>query len=163
MTGPESAHLKPPKPKLRGVSHLFAAIAAIPLSVNLVLGITQTDVKGSVVMYAICLVLLFSVSAFYHIPFWKPDARSRLRRLDRSMIYVFIAGTYTPLCTVLGSHLWKGVLPLVWAAAIGGIILTLLNLGLPRYVRAAPYVVLGWGPWFLCPVCGNTSERPVFG
>jgi len=142
---------KGPKPKLRGVSHLLGAICALPAAYLLTDIATDSGVRAGVIIYASCLVMLLSVSALYHIPMWAAAPRARLRRVDRSMIYIFIAGTYTPLVLILGDRIGSAVLPMVWIAASVGIVLTLVGSNLPRYVTATPYVVLGWGAVVIMP------------
>jgi hemolysin III len=151
MTESTALNTKGPKPKLRGVSHLVGTLLAVPAAVALMGIATDERVRCGVIVYAICLVMLLGVSAFYHVPMWQPGPRARLRRVDRSMIYVFIAGTYTPLVLVLGDRIGSAVLPAVWLAALAGIVLTLVGSNLPRYVTATPYVVLGWGAVVIMP------------
>ena len=150
------------KPKLRGVSHLLAALVAGPAAYWLSQHNLSSQMQHSIILYGVCLVMLFGVSALYHVPFWQPIARARLRKLDRSMIYVFIAGTYTPVCIQLGDAIWSGFLPSVWCAALGGIALTLLAPNLPRYIRAVPYVALGWAGFLLMPAVFKTLGTTCF-
>mgnify|MGYP005652162859 CR=1 FL=1 len=84
------------KPRLRGVSHLIAVLPAL-IAVQLLAQRAQTDaLRSGVVLYGATLVLLFAVSAFYHVPNWPHTTRMWLRRLDRSMIFLFVAGAFTP-------------------------------------------------------------------
>ena len=102
-------------------------------------------------IYGICLILLLAISALYHTPMWKPAARARLRRVDHSMIFIFVAGTYTPILMELGDRVSPVMMPAVWIAALVGIAMALFFTGVPRYVRAAPYVVMGWGCAVILP------------
>ncbi len=142
---------KGPKPRLRGVSHLIAAIAAVPAMLSLAQSAGDTEIRGDVLTYGVCLILLFAVSALYHVPMWTPTVRSNLRRLDRSMIYVFVAGTYAPLLSTLEGNVPTWLSPAVWTAAGLGIALSILFTKLPRYITATPYVVLGWGAVIMMP------------
>jgi hemolysin III len=68
-----------------------------------------------------------------------------MRRLDHSMIFVLIAGTYTPFALlVLSGSLAQAILIVVWAGALGGIVLNLVWITAPRWLIAAVYVALGW-------------------
>jgi len=129
------------------VGAVCALVAAPFLYVN---ASEETRAVG-VVIYGVCLVLLLSVSALYHTPMWRPAIRARLRRLDHSMIYVFVAGTYTPILLELGDRVTPVMLPAVWIAAGVGIGMALFFSWLPRYVRVAPYVVMGWGAAVILP------------
>jgi len=151
---------KGPKPKLRGVSHLISAVVAVPFVYSFMSGVSKDSLSTAIGVYGVCLVLLFAVSALYHVPMWSPDVRAKLRRLDRSMIYVFVAGTYTPMVASLEGHVSSWVLPAAWSAAGIGIAMTILFSNLPRYITAAPYVVLGWGAIVIMPAV-MTQFGPV--
>jgi len=96
------------------------------------------------VVYGICLIVLFSVSAFYHVPMWQPGIRAKLRRVDRSAIFVFIAGSYMPFFVLLDHEYAEYVAPVVWGGAGLGIIKTLFFPNTSRFLTAFPYVALGW-------------------
>jgi len=142
---------KGPKPKLRGVSHLIGAIATLPAGYVLQAQVPDSEATAPVTIYLVGLFLLLGVSALYHVPMWTPKVRTNLRRLDRSMIYVFVAGTYTPLVVKLGPALWPYTLHAVWAAALTGVAVAVFVTGAPRWITALPYVVLGWGAVMLLP------------
>jgi hemolysin III len=142
---------KPPKPKLRGVSHLIGAVVALVASPSLYLNASEEAQTLGLGIYGVCLISLFAISALYHIPMWQPAPRARLRRVDHSMIFVFVAGTYTPILMALGDRVSPVMMPAVWIAALVGISIALFFAGLPRYIRVAPYVVMGWGAAVLMP------------
>ncbi len=154
---------KPPKPKLRGVFHLFGAVVALVATPILYASASLEAVNTGLGVYGICLVLLLGISALYHTPMWQPAMRARLRRLDRSMIYVFVAGTYTPILLVLGETVSPVMLPAVWLAASAGIVMVLFFSGLPRYVTVTPYLVMGWGGVAILPPLLEHLGVLVFG
>tara|TARA_B100001093_G_scaffold448181_1_gene453601 strand:- start:874 stop:1476 length:603 start_codon:yes stop_codon:yes gene_type:complete len=135
---------------------------AIPAAVLLMRGALTEDGAFAASIYGSCLISLFAVSAVYHVPMWRPRPRALLRRVDRSMIYIFIAGTYTPICISLADSIWVGLLPTVWTAAGIGIAFTLLGQNWPRYVTATPYVVLGWGAVMVLPALWAQYGAAVF-
>ena len=90
-----------PKPRLRGRLHQGAFVASIPAGLVLVLLAPDARSRIATAIYAITLCGLFGVSAAYHLGDWSPAAYARMRRLDHSMIYVLIAGTYTPFCLLV--------------------------------------------------------------
>ena len=153
---------KGPKPKLRGVSHLLSAFIVTPFAVSFFNAVEVESLQTDVAIYGVCLVLLFAVSALYHVPMWSPERRAKLRRLDRSMIYIFVAGTYTPMVGSLPGHVPEWLLPAVWTAAGIGIALTILFTHLPRYVTATPYVVLGWGAVIIMPAVMEQLGPTIF-
>jgi hemolysin III len=89
---------------------------------------------------------MFGTSALYHRITWPtPGARRWMRRLDHSMIFLLIAGTYTPFALlVLEGTLATVILVVVWAGALGGIVLKLVWIDAPKALVAALYVMLGW-------------------
>jgi hemolysin III len=141
-----------PKPRLRGVLHQWAFF--VSLVAGAVLVALAPSGRAAVVagLYAAALAGMFGASALYHRVAWRPSLRPWFRRLDHSMIFVLIAGTFTPVI-VLGL---EGVLPvvvlaIVWAGALAGVVLKLVWLGAPRWLIAAVYVVLGWVGVILLP------------
>jgi hemolysin III len=141
-----------PKPRLRGVLHQWAFF--VSLVAGAVLVALAPSGRAAVVagLYAAALAGMFGASALYHRVAWRPSLRPWFRRLDHSMIFVLIAGTFTPVI-VLGL---EGVLPvvvlaIVWAGALAGVVLKLVWLGAPRWLVAAVYVVLGWVGVILLP------------
>ncbi len=132
------------KPRLRGIPHLCAAVVALPVVAVLVHHAAPGLASTAALVYGLSLITLLSVSAVYHTPMWSPEARMRLRRVDRSAIFVLIAGTYTPMCVALGGDAYTQLLPIVWGAAAIGIVMAISWVRAPRFATAAPYVLLGW-------------------
>lgn len=96
-------------------------------------------------VYAVSLLLLFGISATYHRFNWAPRARRIWRRLDHSMIFIFIAGSYTPFALlVLPWPLGRAVLVVVWAGALAGVALKMAWPGAPRKLGVPLYLALGW-------------------
>lgn len=133
-----------PKPKLRGRLHQGAFFASIPLGLLLVLLAPTPRARIATLVYALTLTGLFGVSASYHLGDWSEEAYVRMRRLDHSMIFVLIAGTYTPFCLlVLHGTLALVVLIAVWAGAAVGIATKLYRVDL-HVLSGFMYIVLGW-------------------
>ena len=89
---------------------------------------------------------LFGISALYHRITWAPvSARRWMRRLDHTMIFFLIAGTYTPFALlVLDGTLATAILCGVWGGVLAGVILNLVWIDSPKWVTALVYVALGW-------------------
>jgi hemolysin III len=133
------------KPRLRGVFHQYAFFVSLGSGTLLVLLAGTTRALVAAAVYAVSVSALFGVSALYHRGNWTPPARLRLRRLDHSMIFLLIAGTYTPVgLLVLRGASAVAVLTVVWAGAAAGIVLELAWAGAPRWLRGVVYLALGW-------------------
>jgi len=134
------------KPLLRGWSHAVASFVAVAGLVSLIV-ITRHDPAklASMVVYGTGLVLLFAVSATYHIFNWPPRVKDWLRRADHATIFVFIAATYTPLIfNILGGWWRIGVLVAIWVCAVAGVIGAAPFLRIPRVALASLYLAMGW-------------------
>jgi hemolysin III len=139
------------KPLLRGVSHEIAAGVALAGLVALVLLAPGPRARLGALVYGSSLVALFSVSALYHRPTWSPRARVWMRRLDHSAIFLLIAGTFTPICLLIGDGRARTLLAVVWAGAGLGVLRALLWPEAPRLVATALYLLLGWAAVPLVP------------
>jgi hemolysin III len=107
----------------------------------------------SVSVYTATVLGLFGISALYHRWQWRTDrSRALMRRLDHSMIFMFIAGTYTPVSAIaLTPPARNWVLAVVWAGALGGVTLQLAWPSAPRWVGVPIYLALGWVAVFVLP------------
>jgi hemolysin III len=134
------------KPRLRGVSHQWAFFVALVAGAALVIAAPSGRATLAATIYAISVAAMFGASALYHRIDWKSiGARRWMRRLDHSMIYVLIAGTYTPFALlVLHGGLARAILITVWSGAAIGIALKMLWPDTPKWLTAAVYVALGW-------------------
>ena len=133
------------KPRMRGVLHQYAFFVSVVLGAALVIVAPGGRARLAALIYAFAVSGLLGTSALYHRVTWPPRARAWMRRLDHSMIFVLIAGTYTPFALlVLDGALAQAILVVVWAGALGGIVLNLVWITAPRWLIAAVYVALGW-------------------
>jgi hemolysin III len=133
------------KPRLRGVFHQYAFFVSLASGTLLVVVATTTRATVAAAIYAASVSALFGVSALYHRVTWAPQARRRMRRLDHSMIFLLIAGTYTPVALLVLQHtLATVVLAVVWAGAAAGVVLELAWSRAPRWLGGTVYLALGW-------------------
>jgi len=134
------------KPLLRGWLHAVTVVPALLGATALVIAAHQNSaLQLSLIVYGVSLVLLFAVSASYHVPRWSARWDARWRRLDHSMIFVVIAGTYTPVSVnVLDGPLRVAILATIWALALVGVMLCMSPFRLPRRLLAVAYVAVGW-------------------
>jgi hemolysin III len=135
-----------PKPRLRGVSHQWAFFCSLITGTVLVVVAPPGEPRVASAIYAASVAALFGTSALYHRITWTTaNARRWMRRLDHSMIFLLIAGTYTPFALlVLDGTLATVILVVVWAGALGGIVLKLVWIDAPKALVALLYVALGW-------------------
>ncbi|MGA9761386.1 MAG: hemolysin III family protein [Gaiellaceae bacterium] len=133
------------KPRLRGVFHQWAFVAAIPLGVVLVLVTETTRGRVAAGVFAASVVLMFGASALYHRPDWSPGRRVWLRRLDHAGIYCLIAGSYTPVGLLGLRGAWQTVvLAIVWSGCAAAIFIRLFWNTAPKWLSAAVGIALGW-------------------
>jgi hemolysin III len=133
-----------PKPRMRGWIHRGAAFVAWPAVVVLILAAPTARARIACTIYGLTLGGLFTVSSLYHIGNWTDAQRNWWRRADHSMIFLLIAGTYTPFCMlVLHGTAALVELIIVWAGALCGIAVKLYRVDL-HVVSGFMYIGLGW-------------------
>src|SRR3954452_21262671 len=133
------------KPKLRGVFHEIAFVAAVGCGIPLVITADEGTPRLAAIVFASCVAACFGASALYHRPTWQPRARSWLARLDHAGIYLLIAGTYTPFGLLVLSRGWAvPILSIVWTGAFAAIMLKLFWPALPKRASAGIGIALGW-------------------
>jgi hemolysin III len=155
VTDPD-ADLVPVKPRLRGWLHLWSFVVAVAAGIVLVslAGATvSAEAAVAVAVYSLTVCGVFGVSALYHRRKWHTErARTLMKRLDHAMIFVFIAGTYTPFAVLaLPERTGLIVLAVVWAGALGGVVLKIAWPHAPRWVGVPFYLALGWVAVFVIP------------
>jgi len=136
----------PVVPRLRGVFHQYAFFAALAGGVVLVVLSDGARERFAVWVYVTALAAMLGASALYHrFPWRSAAARLRARRVDHAMIFVFIAGTYTPFALLaFEGALGAIVLATVWGGALLGVVVELLWIHAPRWVSAVAYLAVGW-------------------
>ncbi len=104
-----------------------------------------TELLASLLIFGLSLVALYSASAYYHYIKTTPRREARFRKLDHAMIYVLIAGTYTPLCLYFMPQ-GHGIIfvAIIWAVALLGIIVKMCWMNAPRWFSTSIYLLLGW-------------------
>lgn len=133
------------RPLLRGVVHQVFFFLTMPLVYWLVQSSKPGLAQIAALVYGLSLLLLLGTSALYHRRTWGPLGRARMKSLDHSMIFVLIAGTYTPIC-LFGVAGGRGPIlcAVLWVGAFLGIAQTLFWPTAPRWLHVGIYVVLGW-------------------
>lgn len=137
-----------PKDPVSAFTHLVGALLSV---VGLALLVHAGLVRGNawhVVSFAIfgtSLILLYTASTVYHWLRVSERVGLVLRRLDHIMIFVLIAGTYTPYCLTVLRGPWGWTLfGVIWGLALAGLVVKLLWMKAPRWLSTALYVGMGW-------------------
>lgn len=132
------------KPRLRGVSHQYAFFVSLFCGVALIFAASGGRARLAATIYALAVSALLGTSALYHRVTWRPQARRWMRRLDHSMIFVLIAGTYTPVALLaLPSSLGRAVLIVVWVGVGVGVVFKLVWIDAPKWLLVGVYVAFG--------------------
>ncbi|MBV9721968.1 MAG: hemolysin III family protein [Mycobacterium sp.] len=149
VEGVQSAADALTKPRARGWIHLVSAVVAVAAGASLIsVSWPLAGLKAGLAtfVYTGAVVGMFTVSAIYHRVTWRSaTVRTWMKRLDHSMIFVLIAGTYTPFA-VLAMPPAAGmlVLSIVWGGALVGVLLKMCWPSAPRWVGVPLYLLLGW-------------------
>jgi hemolysin III len=135
----------PMRPLLRGRLHQLAFLASIVGLVWLVESATTPRARIVAWVYGLASILLYLTSSSYHVFARSPRARRIMQRADHSMIFVLIAGTFTPLAVLGVEASWKwAALAAVWMGAVGGVVLKIVWLDRFPRLGGAMYIVVGW-------------------
>lgn len=154
------------KPRLRGWLHAYAAAASIvtgSVLVSVAAGVRGAPAGVTTGVYAATVTLLFGASALYHRLTWAPRGRAIMKRVDHSMIFVFIAGTYTPVAALsLPRTAALAVLVVVWTGALFGVVLQTARPHAPPWLAVPCYIALGWVAVFVFPDLLHNAGVAVF-
>lgn len=125
------------------IAMILALIAAVPLLI-------KSSSAGALHMTALAIfitsmVLLYAASTIYHTLDISPNINKLLKKIDHMMIFILIAGTYTPICMiVLGDRTGWSLLALVWGVAVLGILIKAWFVMCPRWFSSCIYIAMGW-------------------
>ena len=138
-------HIREP---INTLTHGMGAILAV---IGLAILIYEAIQGGSIShliafsIFGLSMILLYTASSLYHALHVKKKTLELLQKLDHSMIYVLIAGTYTPICLLVLEGGWKwGFFATIWSLAIIGIIKKFLWMNAPRWLSTLFYLGMGW-------------------
>ena len=151
------------KPRLRGVLHEVAFAVSLVTGTALVCLAPSGAPRTAALVYALSVALLFGTSAALHRGTWSPAAERFMAGLDHSMIFVLIAGTYTPFAVILlegGTRVLA--LSLVWGGATLGVLLRVL-IGHMRWLFTFLYLGLGWVALGFLPQLARAGGATVIG
>jgi hemolysin III len=145
------------------LTHFAGALLSIVALIVMVVKAATTTASPiaitAVIVFGVSMILLYSASATYHMVIAKDHVIAFLRRLDHSMIYVLIAGTYTPFCLIALNGVTGWVLfSIIITAAVSGVVFKMVWFHCPRWLSTALYLLLGWMIVFvISPLAGSIS------
>lgn len=133
------------RPTWRGLMHSWAFVVSIPAGILLILAAERAAARTSASIYAATLLLVFGTSAAYHRLARTDRVRRIMQRLDHTMIYLLIAGTYVPVCLVALPRSWGiPMLSVVGVLALTGMTIKLGGFQRVQWVGYALYPIMGW-------------------
>ncbi|MCU1356881.1 MAG: hemolysin family protein [Acidimicrobiales bacterium] len=154
-----NTHVDPVRPILRGRLHQVAFLASIAGLVALVEQASTPRARAVAWIYGLASALLYLTSSSYHVFAKSPRARRIMQRADHSMIFVLIAGTFTPIAVLAVPSPWRWVaLATMWTGAVGGVVLKVVALDRFPRLGGALYIVLGWVGVVIFPALWHRPE-----
>src|SRR5690606_15849439 len=134
---------------INGFTHLFGAIVSfiglLALVIKASMEYGSPIVITAVIIFGVSLILLYSASATYHMVVARDRVIAFLRKIDHSMIFVLIAGTYTPICLIsLQGVLGWTLFFVINGLAVLGVLYKLIWFTAPRWLSTGLYVLMGW-------------------
>ena len=148
---------------VRGFLHGSAAAAGFVGTILLLFHAPNWPVRAAVLVFGLAMMALYTTSSLYHSIPWRDRWKKRMQRMDHSMIYVLIAGTYTPVAAIVLDAPWNWiVLAMVWGITIGGVIQKGLFPKVPGWISVMMSTILGWlGIFFFWPMIQRLGWLPV--
>ncbi|WP_409273527.1 PAQR family membrane homeostasis protein TrhA [Neobacillus sp. SCS-31] len=157
-----NAYIREP---INGLTHLVGALLSFAGLLAMVIKASAAAASplaiSAVMVFGISMVLLYSASATYHMVIAKDRVIAFLRRLDHSMIFVLIAGTYAPFCLISlnGTTGWV-MFAIIAAVAVIGVIFKMVWFNCPRWLSTALYIIMGWMIIFVAsPLAGSIPRE----
>jgi hemolysin III len=147
------------------LSHLAGAILSVFALVAMIVKASLTDAPAlhfvAVTIFGVSMILLYSTSATYHMVLAKDRVIAYLRRLDHSMIFLLIAGSYAPFCLIaLNGSTGFMLFSIVSGLAIAGILFKMVWFNCPRWLSTGLYIGMGWIIVFLASPLSETLSSP---
>lgn len=153
---------------INGLTHLVGAILAFVGLLAMVIKAAVTTGSPTeitaVIIFGVSMILLYSASATYHMVIARDKVIAFLRRLDHSMIFILIAGTYTPFCFIsLNGKIGAILFSIISAIAISGVVFKMVWFNCPRWISTALYLAMGWMIVFVfSPLTGSLNPIGLF-
>ncbi|WP_026564551.1 PAQR family membrane homeostasis protein TrhA [Bacillus sp. UNC41MFS5] len=153
---------------INGLTHLAGAVLAFAGLLAMVIKAAATTSSPTaitaVIIFGVSMILLYSASATYHMVIARDKVIAFLRRLDHSMIFILIAGTYTPFCFIsLNGKIGAILFSIIAGIAISGVVFKMVWFNCPRWISTALYLAMGWMIVFVfSPLTGSLNPHGLF-
>ncbi|MBT2697387.1 hemolysin III family protein [Bacillus sp. ISL-40] len=153
---------------INGLTHLAGAVLAFVGLLAMVIKAAATTSSPSaitaVIIFGVSMILLYSASATYHMVIAHDQVIAFLRRLDHSMIFILIAGTYTPFCFIsLNGKIGAILFSIIAGIAISGVVFKMVWFNCPRWISTSLYLAMGWMIVFVfSPLTGSLNPIGLF-
>ncbi|MEH7336455.1 hemolysin III family protein [Neobacillus drentensis] len=153
---------------INGLTHLAGALLSFVGLLAMVIKASMSSPSpmtiAAVIIFGVSMILLYSASATYHMVIARDKVIAFLRRLDHSMIFVLIAGTYTPFCFIsLNGKTGAILFSIISAVAISGVVFKMVWFNCPRWISTALYIAMGWMIVFVfSPLAGSLNPWGLF-
>ena len=145
------------------IGMLLAAVATLPLLLKTALTSNEVYIKAMLI-FAISMVLLYGASTLYHSVNLKGKYLEFFKKMDHMMIFVLIAGSYTPICMItLGGNIGYSLLLLIWGIAFVGMLIKALWINCPKWFSSIIYIAMGWVCVAVFGKLINTMSAVAFG
>ena len=149
------------------LSHLAGAVLSVVALIVIIVKASITDAPTlhvvAVTIFGVSMILLYSASAIYHMVLAKDRIIAILRRLDHSMIFLLIAGSYAPFCLIaLNGSTGFVLFAVVTCIAIAGILFKMVWFNCPRWLSTGLYIGMGWIIVFLASPLAETLSSIGF-
>lgn len=148
---------------MNGFTHLAGAILAFIGLIAMVIKASVTTGSAlaifSVIVFGVSMILLYAASATYHMVIARDEVIAWLRKLDHSMIFILIAGTYIPYCliTLSGTTGWA-LFTVIILTAVSGVTFKMIWFNCPRWLSTALYIIMGWMIIFVATPLASNME-----
>ena len=153
---------------VNGFTHLGGAILSFAGLLALVIKTTLNNPSTvditAVIIFGVSLILLYAASATYHLVMASDKVIAFLRRIDHSMIFILIAGSYTPFCLIAlqGSRGWI-LFSIIATIAVCGVLFKMIWFKCPRWISTCVYIGMGWIAIFIMkPLYNSISFGGMF-
>lgn len=148
------------------ITHLIGMLLALLASVPLMMKAETSGIPSAITamgVFMVAMILLYAASGIYHSVNVKDKALNFFKKADHMMIFVLIAGTYTPVCMLaLGGRKGTFLLFLIWGIAIAGMVLKAFWVTCPKWLSSAIYISAGWVCLLVLPALYETLATAGF-
>ncbi len=144
------------------IGMMMAVFAAVPLLIKAAAA-SGSAAFTAMAVFMLSMILLYGASATYHSLTVSDKVLRVFRKIDHMMIFVLIAGSYTPVCLiVLGGPLGYTLLAVVWGIALLGILIKALWITCPKWFSSTIYIAMGWVCLWVFGPLWNTLPKSAF-